>query len=175
MSRANGQDGPAKPAKRAAAKAPARTKAAAGSSTGRRPPAKSAADRSTAKKAPAKKAAARKAPAKKLPVKRGGPARKAAPSPPPESSSSGSSDGGGEVLAAVEAFVASLDLAPEESHRLALAALAKAIAVVIDAGAGLATAAVSRELRATLEELDDDDLGEDGELTDWEDDLGVAV
>jgi hypothetical protein len=53
----------------------------------------------------------------------------------------------------VTALVASLDT---DEHGVALAGIALTLAEALDAGAGLATAAVARELRATLEALTDD-------------------
>lgn len=50
----------------------------------------------------------------------------------------------------VVAYVETLDL---DEHGLALAAIAVTLAQSLDAGAGMAAAAISKELRATLAEL----------------------
>ena len=60
--------------------------------------------------------------------------------------------------AAVEATLAQLEADPKTDAR---AQLALTLADVLDAGAGMATAAVSKELRATLRELEEGGGGED--------------
>lgn len=64
---------------------------------------------------------------------------------------------------ALELFLASLD-DPDPAR----VALARTLATTLDAGAGLAVAAVSREYRAVLAELEDaDDVGDDDPANEW--------
>lgn len=64
---------------------------------------------------------------------------------------------------ALELFLASL--ADPDPARVALA---RTLAMTLDAGAGLSTAAISREYRAVLAELKDaDDLGDADPADDW--------
>jgi hypothetical protein len=59
---------------------------------------------------------------------------------------------------AVQATLARLDADPATDAR---AQLALTLADALDAGAGMATAAISKELRATLTELEEAGLGDD--------------
>jgi hypothetical protein len=114
-----------------------------------------AAKKAPAKKAPARKPATNKAPAKKAPAKRPSgrarmAAKKAAAGPvvviaaPPT----------GELAASVEAYIASRTSSDDWTPRHdALADTAKVLARTLEDGAGLSTAAVARELRATLADL----------------------
>lgn len=64
---------------------------------------------------------------------------------------------------ALEEFLASLT-DPDPAR----VALARTLAATLDAGAGLAVAAVSREYRAVIAELErDDDLGDDDPADEW--------
>jgi len=71
------------------------------------------------------------------------------------------------VAAAVSALVASLDL-DGDLPRLALAELAMTLAHGLDAGAGMAAAAMVKEMRATLADLGGDDADDDDAFTEWE-------
>lgn len=128
-----------------------------------------------AKKVPAKRPAVRKAPARKAPAAKKVPAKrpsgrartaaargatKADPPPP------------GGVAVAVGALIDSAKLVPGSwgDREAALAAVALTLAATLDAGAGLSTAAVARELRATIaalapKEADGDDLAFIGDLS----------
>lgn len=64
---------------------------------------------------------------------------------------------------ALEEFLAALDY-PDPAR----VALARTLAATLDAGAGLSTAAVSREYRAVLAELErDDDVDDDDPADEW--------
>lgn len=80
----------------------------------------------------------------------------------------------GRVGAAVAALVESLDL-DGDHPRLALAAVAEALAREIDAGAGMAAAAMAKELRATLAELGGEGDDDDDAFAEWERQLGSAT
>lgn len=76
------------------------------------------------------------------------------------------------MTAAITALVDGLDLG-DDKRRLALAQLAKTLAGQLDDGVGMATAAVSKELRATLAELEGEDAGDDDDsFSQWEHQLG---
>jgi len=72
----------------------------------------------------------------------------------------------------VDALIASKAL-DDDPKRAALAELARSLADSLDSGAGMAAAAVSKELRATLHELDGDDAGDDDAFSEWERQLGT--
>lgn len=82
----------------------------------------------------------------------------------------------GTITGAVRDFIATeVDL--QNPNLRALSALAVKLAGELDAGAGMATAAVARELRATLTEIrgDDGDPDPDGDpFAAWEKQLGEA-
>lgn len=72
---------------------------------------------------------------------------------------------------ALEEFLASL--AEPDPARVALA---RTLAATLDAGAGLAVAAVSREYRAVIAELErDDDVGDDDPADEWLRSLSAEV
>lgn len=77
----------------------------------------------------------------------------------------------GAVSLAVQAFLNTLDLA--DPRLAALAALALSTAAQLDAGVGMAHAAVSKELRATLEAIGGSEDGgdDDDAFARWEADL----
>lgn len=60
------------------------------------------------------------------------------------------------MAAAVSRLVDGLDLGDDDHARLALAQLALTLAAHLDDGAGMAAAAVAKELRATLHDLEAD-------------------
>ena len=103
--------------------------------------------------------------AAKRPSGRSRQAAKAAAAPPPDPPV------GGAVAASVAALVAELNLEGDLA-RSALAQLALTLAAHLDAGAGMAAAAVAKELRATLHELEGDGVPDDDDaFARWEADL----
>lgn len=74
------------------------------------------------------------------------------------------------VTAAIDAYLASLDL---DERGEVLAAVARNLAVTLDIGAGLAAAAVSKELREVLAALGGDDVGDGDAFSAWEAQLGT--
>jgi hypothetical protein len=121
-----------------------------------RTPAKRPAAKKPARKPPARKAPATKPPVKKTPAKRpSGRARMAAK----KAAAAGpvvviAAPPTGELAASVEAYIASRTSSDDWTPRHdALADTAKVLARTLEAGAGLSTAAVARELRATLADL----------------------
>lgn len=180
--------------------APAKKAAAAAKPAAKKPPArKTPAKKSAAKKAPAKKSPApRKAPVKK-PVARKAPAKKTpAPAKAPATVPGTSeaviddpvsvdepleiSDDEVEALtrwipptvqAGVERLVKSLAISTKP-RKLALASMAVGLAKTLDDGAGLAAAAVTRELRLCLQELVEGEEHKSRELEELEGDLATA-
>lgn len=101
----------------------------------------------------------------KRPSGRSRQAAKAAAAPPQDPPAPG------RVGLAVAALVAGLDL-EDDLSRAALAELALTLAAHLDAGAGMAAAAVAKELRATLHELEGDGVPDDDDaFARWEADL----
>jgi hypothetical protein len=80
---------------------------------------------------------------------------------------------GGPVTAAVVTDLGEMQLSGPVSG--ALAATAVTLAVALDAGAGLATAAVARELRATLQALAGSQGGDDDDTKALLDQLSAPV
>jgi hypothetical protein len=73
------------------------------------------------------------------------------------------------VVATVDAYLASLDL---DERSTVLAAVALNLATSLDVGAGMATAAVSKELREVLAALGGEDVGDGDAFSAWEAQLG---
>lgn len=94
-----------------------------------------------------------------LPAKRPG-GKRAALKPPPDAE-------GGRVSSAITALIDSLDLEGDLT-RLALAELAMTLAHGLDAGAGMAAAAMVKEMRATLRELGGGGASDDDLFSEWE-------
>jgi hypothetical protein len=110
----------------------------------------------------AKKAPASTAPvAKKPPARR--PAKGPAPPPPPPTNEA-------RVLALIESL---RQASPVDTRDEAIGQLALTLAKALDEGAGMATAAVARELRATLADLARD--RDDGDDDDWTSGLPAPV
>lgn len=79
----------------------------------------------------------------------------------------------GRLTEAVALLIDSLDL-DADLRRSALAEVALTLASGLDAGAGMAAAAMAKELRATLAELGGDDADDDDAFAEWERQLGFA-
>ncbi len=94
-----------------------------------KPAAKKAVKRAAAKKAPIKRPAAKPKPATRTP-------RATAPV---------------KIASAVRRLISALDL--QDAEGVALGAIAHNLAVLLDEGAGMASAAVSRELRETIDRM----------------------
>ena len=95
------------------------------------------------------------------PTKRAsGRSRQASKQPPKPAPAAG-------VELAVMALIDSLNL-DGDHPRIALAAMALTLAKELDAGAGMASAAMVKELRATLHELGGDDGSDDDAFAEWE-------
>lgn len=117
----------------------------------KRPPAKKAPAKRPARKAPAKKPPAKKAPVKRPSGRARTAAKRAAAQGPVVVVAAAPT---GELAASVEAYIAARNTADDWTERhTALADTAKVLARTLEAGAGLSTAAVARELRATLADL----------------------
>jgi hypothetical protein len=91
-----------------------------------------------------------------LPTKRPG-GKRATPKPAPSAG----------VELAVSALIDSLEL-DADHHRRSLAAMALTLAKELDAGAGMASAAMVKELRATLHELGGEGADDDDAFAQWE-------
>lgn len=99
-----------------------------------------------------------------LPAKRPG-GKRSTPKPPPTDLPAGP------VTTAISELVAELNIEGDLA-RTARAKLALTLAAHLDAGAGMAAAAVAKELRATLHELEGDGvLDDDDAFARWEADL----
>jgi hypothetical protein len=78
----------------------------------------------------------------------------------------------GPMEKAIRATLKELEVSPVTDAR---ARLAVVLAVSLDAGAGMATAAISRELRATLSELENRDGGDTDGFADLLEQLSAPV
>lgn len=121
----------------------------------KRPPAKAPARKKPApKKAPARKAPARKPVAKKAPAKRPSGRARTAAKKATTTSPVVVVVAGGDLSDSVQTYIESRKGADDWTERHdALADTALVLARTLEAGAGLSTAAVARELRATLADL----------------------
>lgn len=116
-----------------------------------KPAAKKAAKKTPAKKAPAKKAAAKRKPAARKP-------RTTAPV---------------NVATSVRQLIAKVNRTDAEG--VALGAIAFNLATLLDAGAGMSSAAVARELRETIDRMCALDAGDEDAFDAWEKQLSEAT